>query len=397
VQLISIRLGRGTNVITAFDGYGRADTTIVAATTYAAVLCSYAREIYNNSRISIDEQEAAIFSPVSTRLAEPLLSFTDLLPDVRSQQTLAAKLAIRSLVADAGRQLGVRDMLTALTLSTPIFVPQLPDDRYFEPRVRPLFNSQEAFAGVDAHVWLANACVQRWLAFINYLENADAFELLEVSENEVIFRDDTGRLVRHVFDLAAEECSLTTLALQALCFDTIDIGVTIYSESDISICAATYPFDLRPVPRHPINPLSDEVGVELALDPGFDGYVDFSLTGHWDGGRVLDSQGPIPALGSGFSPCVYDEGYLIAPVLLASADTTIYAQPTIGIVTSIDAPARGVDLDLHLGATGLTVTARLDVNLQVTTLVTNQRTGALDMLVQGEQQLTVPLDVLISG
>lgn len=396
VELVRFRLGRGTNIVTAFDSYGRADTAIVAATTYASVLCSYAREIYNNSQVSVDEQTTAIYSPVSTRLAEPLLTFTDLLPDVRSQQTLAAKLAIRSLVADAGRQIGVRDILTALTLSTPVFVEQAPDQQFFEPRVRPMFNSQEAFAGIEAHVWLANACVQRWLAFINYLENAEAFDLLEVSENEVLFRDDTGRLVRHVFDLAAEECSLTTLALQALCFDTIDIGVTVYSESDFAICAAAYPFDLRPVPRYPVNPLSDEVGVELALDPGFDGYQDFSLTRHWDGGQPLDSQGPMPALGSP-TPCVYQNGYLVSPLLLASANTTIFASPFISVVTSIDSPARSVDLDLHVGVNGLTVTAGLDVNVQLTTLVTNQRTAGCDMQVQGVQQVAVPLDVLISG
>lgn len=393
-QLISIRLGRGTNVVTAYDSFGRGDTAIVATTTYAAVLCSYAREIYNFSRVEVDEQETAIFSPVSTRLAEPLLRFTDLLPDVRSQQVLAAKLAIRSLVSDPGRQIGVRDMLTALTLSTPIFVPQQPDEQYFDPTTRPMFNSQEAFAGVEAHVWLANACVQRWLAFINYIQNADAFQLLEVSESEVLFRDNNGDVQRHTFDFTAEECSLTTLALQALCFDTIDILIAINSTTDIKVCAAAYPLDMRPVPSDPVRPLGDEFGIELALDPGFDGYVDFSVTSHWDSTVTLDSQGAVPSVASGESTCVYSNGFAVRPVLLASVNTTIDAEPSIAITTDVQT-AVGAVLDLLLAANDVELTAALDMNVQLTYQPT--RSVQLGMVVIGTETATAGLDVLVSA
>lgn len=393
-ELVSIRLGRGTNIVSVYDSFSRADTAIVAATTYAAVLCSYAREVYNFSRIEVDEQEAAIYSPVSTRLAEPLLRFTDLLPDVRSQQVLAAKLAIRSLVSDPGRHIGVRDMLTALTLSTPIFVPQTPDDTYFEPIVRPLFNSQEAFGGVEAHVWLANACVQRWLAFINYIQNADAFQLLEVSEDEVLFRDNNGDIQRHVFDFTAEECSLTTLALQALCFDTIDVRISINSTTGINICAAAYPFDMRPVPSAPVYPLSDEIGVELALDPGFDGYVDYSVTGHWDSGNPLDSQGAVPAASSGLAACGYQDGYLVRPLLLASANGSVTAAPSIAITTDVQR-AVGLELDLLLAANDERVTVGLDMNVQLSYLPT--RSVSFNLVVEGTESVTAGLDVLVSA
>lgn len=396
VQLLPIRLGRGTNVITAFDSYGRADTVIVAATTYAAVLCGYAREIYNNSRITIDEQEAAIFSPTSTRLAEPLLPFLDLLPDVRSQQTLAAKLAIRSLVADAGRQIGVRDLLTALTLSTPIFVQQLPDEQYFEPITRPMFNSQEAFGGVEAHVWLANACVSRWLAFVAYLSNADAFTLVSLTENEVVFRDDNGDVQRHVFDFTAEECSLTTLALQALCFDTIDIGITVVSESDIPMCAATYPFDMRPGPSAPIHPIAGEYGTELALDPGFDGYTDVSVTGHWDGRVPLDSRSGVPAVSSGLPTCVFEDGYLIRPLLLASATTpTVSAGPSIAIVTDVET-GKNVYLNAYISAAGVEATVAMDMNIR-DVAPTPTRSAELAVAVEATESLTLGLTVLVSA
>jgi hypothetical protein len=394
--LIPLRLGRGTNVVTAFDQYNRASTAIVAATTYASVLCSYAREIYNYSQVTVDEQSTAIFSPVATRLAEPLLPIIDLLPDVRSQQVLAAKLATRALVSGAGREIGVRDMLAALTLSTPIFVQQLPDDTYFEPAARPMFNQHEAFGGVEAHVWPANACVGRWLAFINYINNVSVFRVIEISENEVIFYDENGDVQRHVFDLTAEECSLTQLALQALCFDTIDLTIQITSDTALAICAAAYPFDMRANPPYRIVPLGDEFGVELALDPGFDGYLDFNLTQHWDGGVPLDSFGPMPSLASGLPTCIYEEGYAVAPLLLASADTTITAAPDITI-TATSQTAVGAVLDLLLAADDIEVTAQLDCNVRDTALLVKARLVDLSVSVGGALEVTANLDVLISA
>ena len=394
--LVSIRLGRGTNIVTAFDQYNRASTAIVAATTYASVLCSYAREIYNYSQVTVDEQSTAIFSPVATRLAEPLLPFTDLLPDVRSQQVLAAKLAIRSLVSGAGRQIGVRDMLAALTLSTPIFVPQLPDDTYFEPSARPMFNSQEAFAGVEAHVWIANACVQRWLAFVNYVSNVAVFRVVEVSENEVVFYDENNDPQRHVFDLTAEECSLTQLALQALCFDTIDLVITITSDTALAICAAAYPLDMRAVAPYRILPLGDEVGVELALDPGFDGYPDFNMTGHWDGGTPLDSLGPMPSATSGLPTCIYEDGYLVTPLVLGSANTTVAAGPNIEIEATPQT-ARGAVLDLLLAANDIPLTVSLDVNAQDSALLVKARTSSVDVAVGGATDVLAHLDVVVSA
>jgi hypothetical protein len=395
-ELISVRLGRGVNVVTAFDGYGRADTAIIAATTYAAILCGYAREIYNESTVLVDEQEAAIYSSVSTRLVEPLVSFSRLLPDVRSQQTLAMKLAVRALVSGAGRESGVTDLLTALTLSTPIFTPQAPDGEFFEPVVRPMYLTQEAFAGVEAHVWLANACIQRWLAFVRYISNAPGYQLLSLTENEVVFTDPNSTTQRHVFDLTAEECSLTQLALQSLCFDNIDIGVSITSDSPIAICAASYPLDMRPVPAYPVHEFPAEFTTGLALDPGFDGYVDFSLTDHWDGGATLDSLGAQPSPGSGFPTCVHEDGYLVVPLILASADVTANAAPTVS-ASATYGPARAATLDLLLSATGVEVVADLDINIRDTSLRTQSAETDMDLVIEGTETLTAGLSIAISA
>ena len=108
----------------------------------------------------------------------------------------------------------------------------------------------------------------------NKNNNLDVFKLVQISENEVIFYDENGDLRRHVFDFTQDKCSLTTLALQSLCFDDIEVLISIFSDVGINICAATYPFDMRPTENYPMN----AVASEYVLDPGFDGYINFSVT-----------------------------------------------------------------------------------------------------------------------
>jgi len=408
---VKLRLGRGLNTIVAVDSSGRSDTIVVAATTYAAVLCSYAREIYNYSKIRIDEQETAVYSPVSTRLAEPLLPFSNLLPDVRSQQILATKLAIRSLVESPGKQSGVRDLLTALTLSTPIFVQQVADPLNFEPAVRPLVNRQEGFAGVEAHVWPANQCIRKWLAFIRYINNLKVFRLVSISEYEVAFYDENGDLQRHRFDFGEDACSLTNLALQSICFENIDVRFTIFSESDMRICAATYPLDMRPTPDFPIRPVDHED----EIDPGFNGYVDFSATGHWDSGRLLDSQGAMPAADSGYLPCGDDTGYLVVPLLMAGQEHQIDNQMSMVITGYSITPCRWVSMGMLIIAPSISVgmslsivESRLDIPMAVSIRGTRMSVGmdisvsrwvaaGMNISIIDPMTKTVGLDVVISS
>lgn len=388
IELIDLQLGRGINIVSVTDRFSRDFSIIVAAASYVSVLCAYAREIFNHSRVLIDEQDAQIFSPISTRLADPLIDFSDLLPDVRSQQTLATKLIVRSFINSPGRQVGVQDVLTGLTLSTPIFVEQNPDNELFEPSILPLFNSQEAFAGVESHVWLPNECVREWLAFIRYINNLDAFKLISITENEVVFLDDNGDLRRHVFDFGAGRCSLTNLALQSLCFQDLAVNVAIFSESDIVVCAATYPFDLRPIPSAPIGQIDGETG-EGGFDPGFDGYLDFSVSDHWDGGVALDSQGPMPSSDSGLDVCVNQNGYLVEPLLVGSADTTIGVFINATGEFDVIAPALGSDMDVLIDLP-VFLTSALSINI-------HGDTAALDVSITAIQEIEIGLSIAITG
>ncbi len=302
---------------------------------------------------------------------------------------LATKLAVRALVAGAGRQIGVRDILAALTLSTPIFVEEKPEEEFFEPAIIPMFNEQEAFAGVEAHVWLANECVRRWQAFVHILSNLDIFQVLSISENSVIFRDENGDVRRHVFDFKDDKCSLTNLALRSICFEVIDVNVAVFNILNVNLCAAEYPFDMRPVPNFPIYPMPDE-GVPFGIDPGFDGHPSFVITDHWDGGVLLDSQGPKPSIASGEDLCVFDNGYLVTPLALGSGEAVINEFIQVEAEYTVS-PAAGVSLDVSIDLQNVKITTGLSISIGK-----SQKTASMDMLVSAVQEATAGMSVIIS-
>lgn len=432
VHLVDLPLGEGRNVITASDG-DRYAIVYVVATHYATVECAYAREIFNFSVNSIDEQETAIFSTVSTRLAEPYIDFADELPDIRSLQVLAAKLAIRATVNEAKTQQGVRDFLAALTLSTPIFVPETNNIDFFEPNVYPLFNAPEDFGGVDAHVWMHNSCISQWLTFVRYVNNIEGFRIIDATESEIIVEDNNGDISAHRFDFDDDECSLISQIENQTCFDGITISFAIYGTMWITLCAAAYTFDLcfDATGSYPITPLVDESGPG-SLDPGFDGW-DGCVVNRFDSGLALDSYGSTPSVESGLDACVF-ESYVVSPYVLASVDATNTALNFNISATGTGESQRPASTIMDvLIAEGLTKTVELEAiisgeNTQTTDLTVNigdklltslsldsyivstdttfaflstyivddqQITTSLDTFIQTENTLTVSTDLVI--
>lgn len=420
LHLVNLSLGRGKNIITANDGI-RTTTIFVVATTYTAVECSYAKEIFNFALNEIEEQERAIFSPISTRLAEPYIDFQQDLPEIKSLQILATKLAVRSVVNETQKQSGVRDLLTALTLSTPIFVPEENPLVEYEPNVFPLFSPQEAFGGVDAHVWMQNSCVTQWVTFLRYLNNIEPFQILSVSESEIIFKDNNGEVTSHRFDFNDDDCSLLARIEKELCFASVSVAVSIFSEFRLVICAAQYPFDLCIIngatedgvrtarmdilvdgpateTYFPVLPLSDE-NTPGGLDPGFTALDGLCVVDRFDGGNTLDSGGSNPqtihvdpnppelvvtsepgllrsAVDISIAPepqCVF-ESYVVTPQSLASAD--------------IDDP----NLEFNITATGTGESQQPpSTMMDVLAAATVEQTFNLDLIVQ-EQGIEISTD-----
>lgn len=248
-NIITLYLGEGLNDIYATSAIG--DISVrVAATHIATLLDAQAQELYTNSTLIIDETDNSLFSALSTRMVEHLLPFQSILPDVQTYRMLCAKLGIRATINDGGTDRGVRDLATALSVNTPIFIKErneigtiaaLPE---FNPMVNPLFNAKEDFSGWDVHVWLPNICMASWLAFIRLANNVrDVYELLSVSELTVTLNFN-GYPERHQFpqNFLADECSLSYLVTQ--CFDNIRCYGACDVLTSIMICIH-YPFDLR--------------------------------------------------------------------------------------------------------------------------------------------------------
>lgn len=419
IHLVKLQLGSGLNTVYATDGEEETQIRVVA-THYAAIECSYAREIFNFSKNLVEEQERAVASPTSTRLAEPYIPFTKDLPDIRSLQTLAMKLGVKTLTNETKSHKGVRDYIASLTLSTPVFSEQENEQENFDPSIYPLVSAPEDFGGVEAHAWIQNPCVSTWMTFMKYIDNIDAFRIVSVNESEIVFEDDKGEVVSHRFDFENPDCSLASLIEQEFCFDDITISVAMVGEMKIIICAAQYPFDLQADEDGalPFEPLDDEAGEE-GLDPGFDGLDGFSVTGRFDSDTELDSYGPQPASSSDLDDCVF-ESYIVRPHTLASAnvdDNRLYFNITADGLYESQRPASTMmdvlvaatktaepDVDLAV-ADAFTRNANIDnlvadqktrdTRLNVQVAETQSRLALLGVMVQGREAMSASLDVNI--
>jgi hypothetical protein len=168
-----VQLGRGKNLITVQVINRPEDVSylIVNTTTIAAMWESFARVLYSASTRIIDEQNRAISSDLATRLIEPFISFQDLLPDIQSLKILTTRLLTKGLIHSVGTDLGVKEILKALTISTPIYKPMDKDTFEIFPSLDPWTKSASQFGGYEAHVWLPNIGITSWLAFLGFIFN----------------------------------------------------------------------------------------------------------------------------------------------------------------------------------------------------------------------------------
>ncbi len=367
-------LGRGRNLIYATDGHVH-DFIIVSAMTYATVLCTIATEIYNHAQVELEELEAVILSPVSSRIAEPYLDFSDMLPtpSVRSQQTLSTKLAIRSHIADSGTERAVRDLTTAISLQTPVVGELHNPKQRFWPAVEPVYTAQENFGGFNLHVWYHNECINRWSAFIRHIANSpERFRPVSISEEEILVEDQTGEIRRHSFDFSNPRCS--SLSSEINCFDGLSVRLSFYGDFTIPVCAARYPFDScftalnrlgdgrqtfdSSIPWDSSIPLDYDL-----LDPGDDGWVGFCWADRWDSGTVLDSfdTGAITAGSYGFEDSTYT--FTTDDINRWVRITSGSRQSTYKILTIISPTKARLDTRFDITETGLSWSLVEDVRV----------------------------------
>ena len=290
-----IQLGQGRNLITVYLLNRPTDIAylIVNATTITALWEAFARVLYSVSTRIIDEQNRAISSELATRLIEPYISFQGLLPDIQSIKVLAIRLASKGLLHSVGTNLGVTELIKALSLSTPVYSRMDKDSFEIFPALDPWTKSASQFGGLEAHIWLPNIEIASWLAFLSFISNQpDLYEIQSITESEVVIKYQ-GDIQKHLFDFDRFGTSFLTAQASSECFKSVFINVTMVSSQILKMCVGTYTFDLYITDKNLLGncrPHLDNDSVfdsgcvfdTDAIDPFTDGWIDLSLSGRFD-------------------------------------------------------------------------------------------------------------------
>lgn len=243
---VDIRLGAGTNYIEVKNlDTGETTRLHVASTNFATILHVVATMFHSEVVVGLEDQALDIASTLTTRLADPLLPPQMSAPSSSLDHlgSILGRLLVKGMFHQPGRQGGVSGFAAGLTLNTPYFHSTENVAGRLEPKAYPLYKSQEAFGGVDTHTWLMDPCVARWLAFVRYINNMDCFSVVSISEDEILFYDDSGQLRRHVFDFDAAQCSFGNYLLYDSCGADYPIDTEVASYLDMILCTGAYPFD----------------------------------------------------------------------------------------------------------------------------------------------------------
>ena len=286
----------------------------ISSTNYATLFRAYAREITEYSKIPLQQLEESISSPMSFRLATPMLAgLTSIIPaDLEILSSLAHKLLVKNLLHNPGRLGATTELLAAFSASNPVFFKMQNTNKFDSP----LFRSEEVFQGYEAHIWLPNREIERWRAFTQLLNNLpQLYTLKQITEGE-IYVQQGGKLRRHLFDFTSPLANSITTGLTYLtdCFLRLfTVTVAVESEHILDFCQASYILDqkietsLTPTDADPLNiipwsefSLSGRFGQQYDISPQIhEWHYDSPLIGEVDGVNRYFGLSYFPASTSG--------------------------------------------------------------------------------------------------
>jgi hypothetical protein len=290
---IAIQLSLGKNKILIETTFGVYENFIfyVTVNDILTIWLSFLRDFYTNVIRKVDIQKRAINSLYATRLVEPFLPIQDLLPEIQSLRTLSTRLAVNGILHSPGTNEGVNDIIKSLTLSNPVYYTMDKDTFEFDPEGDPWTNLASQFYGTEAHMWLPNYGITKYITLIKYLAaNPSTFEIVDVNEQQLryIFQ---GKLRTHAFDLDKYGADFLQQLSRTECFNNIRVGVVITSYVEWRLKGASYTFDL--ILENPIGNARQSFDIDKPfdsnlpfdsddVDPWSDGWVGWSLSGRFE-------------------------------------------------------------------------------------------------------------------
>jgi len=96
----------------------------------------------------------------------------------------------------------------------------------------------------DFHVWMPNLCLNRWHAFVGYIQNSTKYDFVHLDENAVLLRQrGTDLYQQHLFDNTSQECSFQGLLDAIGCMDRLTFAGAMQLNAYPSFCFWAHALD----------------------------------------------------------------------------------------------------------------------------------------------------------
>lgn len=292
-SVVPITLGPGINtIIVQTTGANVEENRIKVETNNIVTFWqAFLRDFYTNVIKKIENQRNSINSLYSTRLVEPFLPIQDLLPETQSFKSITTRMAIIGTIHSSGTNEGTSDLIKALTLGTPIYKSMDKDTFDFDPDGDPWANLASQFYGTEAHAWIPNYGITKFVSLIRFLSaNPSNYQIVEINEQQIRYYYQ-GLLRTHMFDLDRYGSDFLASLTKSECFNNIRVSLTKSIVKTFRLKTASYTFDL--VLNHPIGNARSSFDISVpfdsnlpfdsdSVDPFTDGWVGWSLSGRFE-------------------------------------------------------------------------------------------------------------------
>jgi hypothetical protein len=273
------------NYVTAENGVDEPSYSSVATTYMNTLMELAARESYSYAGRTTEKYYRLLTSRWASFILESQLPWRKYLPEIRSMRILAVKSIGMGLFNNPGLQEGVEDYLSAFVQSTPVFK-ETRNPSVWQPNVIQSVTSGEDVFGFEAHVWIPNLCLGRWLAFSKLFNNLRPYyKMQHFGEGTItLATEDSDVYQTHLFDTLGRGCSVRALLQDLGCMDSIFVTCNVDITSEVTICAYANPMD-QIVEAPGIGGQHFDSGTDFDGDYGlFDNTYDVDLlTDYWIG------------------------------------------------------------------------------------------------------------------